>query len=96
MVQTGQAKCRGKMRRTAHIELTWSLAQHRRKPCTPPSLSHYMGQKYTYREALKEGGDVVAYVTQFKYIDPRDRPLFLLAIEDCRSRKPHGADLSRR
>jgi hypothetical protein len=44
-----------------------------------------MGQSYTRREDIEEGGEVVAHVTQLKRIDQRDRMSFLLTVTDCLS-----------
>lgn len=54
------------------------------KPPTAPSLSQYMGQKYTITERTKNAaGEVDGRVCQHKYIHPGDRPLFRLSVTDC-------------
>jgi hypothetical protein len=84
MVGAGQAATRGGRRRVAEIELQYSLFRFDRKPCSPPSLRQYMGQRYTRREEIRDGdNEVVAYLTQLKRIDPRDRAIFRLSVTDC-------------
>ncbi len=54
------------------------------KPPTAPSLSMYMGQKYTITERTKNAaGEIDGRVCQYKWINPGDRPLFVLAVTDC-------------
>lgn len=65
------------------IELVQSLSCQAKALCTPASIKQYMGQKYTYRERLIEGEEIVGSVLQFRYIDPVDRPIFLLSVTDC-------------
>ncbi len=88
MVKDGQAKLRGSGRRMREIELLESLSDAQRGPSSAPSLRQYMGQVYTRREAVGSADGVIGHVTQFKYIDPRDRPLFLLSVTDCLSPRP--------
>jgi hypothetical protein len=83
MVRAGKARKTREGRRVAVIALTRSLANEERSPCSRPSIRQFMGQSYTYRRALKEGDEIVAYTTEFKYIDPRDRAIFLLSVTDC-------------
>ncbi len=87
MVRSGQAEKRGGARRVAQIALVCSLMGERRGPCSPASVRQYTGQKYTYRQAITREGAVVAYVTAFKHISKRDRPLFLLRVTDCLSER---------
>jgi hypothetical protein len=83
LISTGRAKHCGSRRRVAVIELIESIYSQRYQPCSTPSLRQYTGQKYTRIEEIREGDEVVARVLQFKQIDPRDRPLFQLAVTDC-------------
>jgi hypothetical protein len=87
MVKAGQAKRRGSGRRVGQIELLHSLSNAQRGPSSTLSLWQYTGQQYTYREEIKNGDEVVAHVMQLKYIDPRDRAIFLLSVTDCMSSK---------
>jgi hypothetical protein len=81
LVSSGRATAR-EGRRVAEIELVDSIGSFRRGPCTPTSIRQYAGQKYTYREGVGDD-EVFAHVTQFKYINPKDRKIFLLAVTDC-------------
>lgn len=83
LVSAGKARKTRDGRRVGVIALTTSLAGEQRAPCSLPSIRHFMGQSYTYRRALKEGDEIVAYTTEFKHIDPRDRHIFLLSVTDC-------------
>ena len=89
LVDSGQAKRRGCGRRACEVELLQSLSEEQREPPSPPSLRNYMGQAYTRREAVGGSEGVIGYVQQFKRINPRDRPLFMLSVTDCMSPAPH-------
>jgi hypothetical protein len=47
-------------------------------PPSPPRLTQYMGQKYTYRSVTAG-----ARVIEFRRIHPDDQELFLLSVTDC-------------
>ena len=94
MVKAGQAKKRGSGRRVGQIELLHSLSNVERGPASPPLPHQYMGQRYTRREEIKNGNEVVAHVTQFKYIDSHLRPLFQLRQFGDRQRNPQTVGVS--
>lgn len=80
LLRSGTVRPQGKEHRLGVVELIESLAGLRKRPCSPASIQI---PKYVYRERLVEGEDVVATVLQFRYINPKDRPLFRLAVTDC-------------
>jgi hypothetical protein len=73
----------GPGRKVREIEAT-EIAPPTHKPCSPPSLHQFMGQKYTQVERTRNvAGEIDGRVVQFKPIHPGDRPLFLLSVTDC-------------
>jgi hypothetical protein len=84
LVHEGTAERCGNRRRAAEIQLVESLIARPVRSCSPPSVRQYMGQSYTFREAVGHDG-AMGHVTQFKYINPEDRKIFILAITDCLS-----------
>lgn len=52
------------------------------RPPSPPSVTQYMGQRYTYRQSLDGGNGQVARCFDFKHIAQGDRDLFCLSVTD--------------
>jgi len=79
----GIRKRTGPARKVREIEAV-EIAPRTGRPCSPPLLTQYMGQRYTRTERTRNAdGDVDGRVVQFKHIHPADRPLFLLSVTDC-------------
>jgi hypothetical protein len=73
----------GPGRKVREIEAT-EIAPRAHKPCSPPTLTQFMGQKYTKVERTKNAaGEIDGRVCQFKFIHPGDRALFMLSVTDC-------------
>ncbi len=88
MIATGRARRRCSSDTMRAIELTETPGRPLRAP-SPPRLTQFMGQRYTYVERLEVNHRLVA----LKHIDRRDQPLFLLSVTDCggRLRRVHAA-----
>ncbi len=52
-------------------------------PPSKPSLTQYMGQRYTRREAVGSDGQMSGHCISFRSIHPDDRGLFCLSVTDC-------------
>jgi hypothetical protein len=74
LVRDGIAVRQGTGRRILQIALVESVANRATGPCSTPSRRDYMGQSYTLR---------TGNMHRFKDIDPRDEPLFRMAVTDC-------------
>jgi hypothetical protein len=48
-------------------------------PPSSPSLTQYMGQRYTRMQSLETGARCLG----FRWIHPDDRALFMLSVTDC-------------
>ena len=52
-------------------------------PVSSARLTQYMGQKYTERQALTDGKEVVGHCVRFRKIHRDDQVLFMLSVIDC-------------
>lgn len=64
------------------VRLRHTLASDRVAGTSPPRLSQYKGQRYTFVEHLANAARVV----QFRSLDQRDQRLFMLSVTDCGGR----------
>jgi len=79
LIDSGTARPVDRGKKIGKIELVESISRQRRGEPHKPSLSDYAGWRATYRQRLTDAAPVVS----LKRIDPRDRPLFRLAVTDC-------------
>lgn len=74
LVRDGRAVPQEKGRRVRAIALLESLASLRIGPAHQPTARDYAGQSYVVREGITH---------LFREIDPRDEPVFRMAVIDC-------------
>jgi hypothetical protein len=83
LIESHRARAIGSGKAVRNIQLLLTLGSPTDTP-TDASIGQYMGQRYTFREAVGTDG-TVGHCATFKYIHPKDRPLFRLSVTDCLS-----------